>query len=344
MAPLWPGSTSLQRMEAIAQLGHEVLPIDSTGLRGPNASSHFCWRVMRRLCGSLDLSGINKEIVQVVKSRLPDVVWVDKGSVIKRRTLTYLKILCPQILLVHYNPDDPFGGIRRGWRRFLRAAGAYDVHFVPRDENILEYRGIGCQHVHRFHRGFDPDMRRPLFVSDSDRKAYGSEVSFVGTWEKERERSLNHLVSNKVDVAIFGNHWNRGRHWDTLQSVWRGPAIYGLEYTKALCSVDICLCFLNKNNRDKQNSRTLEIPACGGFMLAERTDEHLKLFEEGKEAEFFSSDQELLDKIRYYLAHPHERVRIAEKGHDRCLKSGYRNQDRIAQMLEVVGSLKGTNG
>ena len=63
--------------------------------------------------------------------------------------------------------------------------------------------------------------------------------------------------------------------------------VIGDDYRKTICSSKIVLGFLRKVNADTQTSRTFEIPACGGFMLMERTENQQRLFEEGKEAEYF---------------------------------------------------------
>jgi spore maturation protein CgeB len=115
--------------------------------------------------------------------------------------------------------------------------------------------------------------------------------------------------------------------------------VYGHEYAKALCATKINLAFLRKVNRDKQTQRSIEIPACGAFMLAERTEEHLGLFREGVEAEFFSTDEELLRKTRYYLSHEEERLRIGLAGRERCLRDGYSHAERLAKVLNTCRAM-----
>ncbi len=166
----------------------------------------------------------------------------------------------------------------------------------------------------------------------------GGSAGFIGTAEKERAHSVAFLAEKGIRVKVWGNEWTRWQKKLRGKFAVAGPSQYGEQYTKIICSFDINLGFLRKINRDQQTSRSIEIPACGAFMLAERTKEHLELFEEGKEAEFFSSNEELLDKVRFYLVHPQQRKRIAAAGRQRCLESGYSNQDRLKWMLEKVVS------
>ena len=60
------------------------------------------------------------------------------------------------------------------------------------------------------------------------------------------------------------------------------------------------------------------------------------MFEEGKEAAFFSNNEELLDKCSYYLAHEQERAVIAELGLKRCIASDYSNRGMIRNILKAI--------
>ncbi len=74
-------------------------------------------------------------------------------------------------------------------------------------------------------------------------------------------------------------------------------------------------------------------------MLAERTDEHRAVFREGEEAAFFSTPEELLDKVRYYLAHDEIRQRIARAGHARVTTGGHTYRDRLREIVQAAQRL-----
>ena len=77
-------------------------------------------------------------------------------------------------------------------------------------------------------------------------------------------------------------------------------------------------------------------------MLAERTQEHLRLFREGVEAAYFDTDEELLRKVQYYMEHETERKAIAAAGRKRCETSRCSNHDRMRDAMQLINSMSQT--
>ena len=74
-------------------------------------------------------------------------------------------------------------------------------------------------------------------------------------------------------------------------------------------------------------------------MLCYRQAEIEQCFEVGKECETFSNEQELLEKIRHYLAHPDERIAIALAGQQRTLNE-HLYSHRLATNKETVSATR----
>ena len=110
----------------------------------------------------------------------------------------------------------------------------------------------------------------------------------------------------------------------------------GNQFSRAICSFDLNLGFLNKQNLDTLNTRCLAIPACGGFLLAERRGDLPRLFKEGQEAEFFESTEELIDKVRFYQKNHHLREKVAAAGRERCLRDDYSATATLKEIVDIV--------
>jgi len=325
------------RLTALRSAGLEVAALDSglrTGSLSPGArlARRFSWR----FGWPLDFEGLNAALVERAASLRPDIVWVDKGNMIYAASLRRIRRAVPGVRLLHFNPDDPFGNFGvGGWRPFLGAIAEYDMHFVPRRQNVPEYERAGARRVVQVVPawGFAPEHHHPVPVDADSLRLYGADVGFVGSFEVERARDLLALADAGLNVRIVGP-WPKKFLGSNIA---HSPcAALNGDYAKAICSFKIALGFLRKHNRDQHTSRSIEIPACGAFMLAERSEEHLALFAEGREAEFFSGSAELIEKARYYLDHREERERIAAAGLVRCMSSGYSNRDHMVRMLQMA--------
>jgi spore maturation protein CgeB len=166
-----------------------------------------------------------------------------------------------------------------------------------------------------------------------ERRSLATEVLFVGHWEPDRAARIAALRRAGVNVKVWGKGWWRA--WNLADRREIGP-MSNSDYPKAIAAAKVLLCFLSKFNRNECCGRTFEIPAVGGFLLAERTAEQVSYFSEDREAAFFGSEKELVEKARYFLAREDERRDIAARGHQRCVTSGYTYRARIAQDMKAV--------
>jgi spore maturation protein CgeB len=334
---LSPLGRTYQRKRALEELGnsvtaHSLSPEGSFYEKRPSLSYRVLWKVGF----PPDLTQTNNTILRKVQNGHFDIVWIEKGNNVWPRTLRAAKEVSPTTLLVSYTEDDMFAPHNRSVF-YTRGLKHYDVVFTTKSYNCTpnELPSLGAKRVIFVDNTFDIHVHRPITVTLDDVEAFGGDVGFIGTYERERAESMLYLARNGVSVSVWGNGWSKlvGYHPNLLIE---DRPLYGDDYVKELCATRINLCFLRKINRDLQTARTMEIPACGAFMLAERTGEHLRLFEEGKEAAYFGSNEELLEKVRYYLNHEVERSAIASAGRKRCLDSGYSHHERLKYMLSVV--------
>jgi len=66
--------------------------------------------------------------------------------------------------------------------------------------------------------------------------------------------------------------------------------------------------------------RNFEVPGCGGFMLTGKAEDLESYYDLNKQIVCFEDTDDLIDKIRYYLAHEPERAAIAQAGYERTLQ------------------------
>lgn len=327
------GGTCRQRLQALRRLGNDVTAINSTARRKQRPTTAA--RLIKRLGMDVDLTSASNKALQFCLSFSPDVIWLDKATTIPPRFFQACTEMMPRPMLVGYSPDD-MAGRHNQTSRFLSSLPYYDIYFTTKSYNVKELTHLGAREVKFVGNGYDPVIHAPTNITPAQRITYGGSLGFIGAWEQDRAEFMDFIGKHGTVPRWWcgSARWTNRRRHNHIQFEKR--SLWQSEYRIALNSFEVQLCFLRKINRDLQTQRSVEIPACSQFMLAERTDEHLEMFTEGEEAEFFSCREELLSKAKFYLQHETTRKRIAEKGYTRCVSSGYSNDSRLSWMLSQL--------
>jgi spore maturation protein CgeB len=330
--------TSWQRFDTLCRLGHDVVAFDQTAW---SSLRQRRWR--RHLDGEAfrleNVAALNARLTEAAEAAVPELIWIEKGLLVLPEIIRRFKQQNPNVRVVAYQDDNPFGARDYEvpfWRHFVDGLPDYDLHFVKRPSDVTEFMRRGARRTEIFTTGaYEPIYGRESGAAP-DRFRY--EVAFVGTALDHRPAFVAGLLRRGVPLTIHGRRWNR--HWSyyVYRRRFRGP-LAPSDYAETLWRTKVNLSLVSHSNCDEYNGRSFDIPASAGFLLAERTQAHQGFYEEGREAEFFETADELIDKTHFYLANEPARRAIALRGYERTKKDGYSLQRRMRDAIATVQTL-----
>ena len=287
----------------------------------------LAWRFAGRR--PLYLNSFSQEVVAKVSLSNIKALIATGTAPLNRSALS--KLRARNIFCINYSTDDPWNPTQRaGW--FLDSLPRYDVVFTPRRSNIPDFRKLGCVKVRYLPFGYAPDLFAPPPPPTGTEPM--RDILFVGGADQDRVAFFAAFIGEGLRVGFAGDYWDRFPPTCAFALGRAGPK----ELCHMTAAAAVNLCLVRRANRDGHVMRSFEIPAIGGFMIAEDTREHRDIFgPEGQCVLYFTSPQDAAQKTRWALNHPEERSRMARAAHELVTKGRHTYADRLKEMLTVSG-------
>lgn len=210
----------------------------------------------------------------------------------------------------------------------------FDFFTTPDIYGELKYRDIGLVNAIYFPFGCNESISRKQDIP----KKY--DVSFVGGWHPYREWLINRITRAGIEVKVFGHRWpngeidqagmfrifNESRINLNLSNSAPWDARYLISTPRALINR-----IRSKKNIEQMKARIFEVSGCGAFQLSYYVEGLAQCYEIDREVCVYTDADDLVEKIKFYLAHDGLREQIAEAAYQRTM-----NEHTFAQRFRIV--------
>ena len=293
------------------------------------------FRLLRRR--PLTYWALNRNILETAREFRPNIILVTTGPFISASTLISLREKTGAFL-INYCIEDPYNPAN-STRDLLAGIPLYDLFACTKKAIMDDVQRAGARNVAYVPVAYEPSLFFPESpASEEEREKFACDVAFIGTADPDRFVLLNEIRERLpgIRLQLYGSFWDRDPY---LRRIWKGHVV-GKDHRLAIGGARICLGILRRTNRDTITDRSFQIPACRGFMVAERSNEHEELLAEGEEAAFYDSTEELVEKVRVYLSRDDERARMANAAYHRVTTGGHTFKHRLEQILSLAEELR----
>jgi hypothetical protein len=171
------------------------------------------------------------------------------------------------------------------------------------------------------------------------------DVSFVGNCEKaDRRKYIEFLRSNGISVITYGvgseNGFLSRKEFLKIVSISK----INLNFTKVDVPPEVLRLEPWRAHIRQLKARPLEVCSMKSFCLSEFSEDIGKVFSVGNEVDVFSSQDELLSKVKYYLENDKKREEMASLAYARAQKE-YGTLSYLNRSFDLLyEKLHGSNG
>lgn len=335
------GSIGIYCRNALKKLGYELQVFD---YRQSQYLKSSAGRILRKFIkkiipepsqqipfvNRLEKNRMNQSLVDIVKSYHPDVLLVLMGENILPETLKEIKQF--GTITVNWFHDSVLASIRKDFVQDI--SPYYDYFFIIDSEEVLNYVKISSGYVKSLPLGCAPEIHRTINLTEVEKKKYGSDICFVGTVKYKRADVLKYLKD--FDLAIWG-YWLE--KIPELKKFYRCQYVFGDEavkiYNASKIALDIHLSYGTEDKRFNVTPRVFEVPATGAFLMVDENPCLKDLYKVGEEIICYSDMDDLKEKIKYFLSHPDERKKIAQKGQQRAYRE-HTYEKRLKEIFSII--------
>jgi spore maturation protein CgeB len=172
------------------------------------------------------------------------------------------------------------------------------------------------------------------------------DVTFVGQPHGKRKEIISQIRAAGFDVRCWGNGWENGRaDHDEMVRIF-GASRINLNLSNSSSPSPTLRMRVGAWARGRRvdtsprpsqiKGRTFEVPGSGGFLLTDRVPYLDHYLEPGREVAVFSTTDDLIERIGYWLGRPEERAAIAEAGYRR-VRAEHTYDHRFAEVFSTMG-------
>lgn len=322
--------SSLER--AAKRRGHPVQFLNCQNAFSNGLIQKIIWRTSRL---PQYLQNFSESVVTACSEFKPTILLTTGTAPITAAALS--AIAAHGVLRVNWSTDDPWNPVHKAnW--FLGSLSQYDLILTPRRANLLEFANETSAKVEYLPFAYDDDIFPPVtWGADNTDERNGGDIVFVGGADMDREPILREIIDAGLRLNLYGGFWDR---YASTRPYTRGvadPAVIRM----ATQNSKVSLCLVRRANRDGHVMRSYEIPASGGVPLVEDTSEHREIFgPEGNAAFYFSSNTELISKVRLLLNDTKLGNAIRKNAYQRITSAPNRYIDRLDCILKFANSIR----